>query len=110
MENHFLPIGSVVRLKDSTADVMIAGYLPIRSADSKYVWDYSGFKYPMGYVDNDEIYCFNHDQIEEIQALGYQDKEQFAFFEELDMMAEEIRLEASMDDVDYPDDDRKEEN
>ncbi len=110
MENHFLPIGSVVRLKDSTADVMIAGYLPIRSADSKYVWDYSGFKYPMGYVDNDEIYCFNHDQIEEIQALGYQDKEQFAFFEELDMMAEEIRLEASMDDVDYPDDDKKEEN
>ena len=109
MESQFLPIGSVVRLKDSTADVMIAGYLPIGSSNSKYVWDYSGFKYPMGYVDNDEIYCFNQDQIEEIQALGYQDKEQFAFFENLDMMAEEIRLQASMDGTDYPEDEEKEE-
>ena len=109
MENQFLPIGTVVRLKESTADVMIAGYLPINPSQPNYVWDYSGFKYPIGYVDNNEVYCFDGEQIEEIHAIGYQDKEQLAFAAELEEMAEEVRIEAQMYDVEYPDETEEEE-
>ena len=88
MAGHLLPIGSVVRLKDSEANVMVAGYLPTGDARPGYVWDYSGFKFPLGYVDNEEIYCFDEDQIELIIALGYQDIEQFAFARSLEAVAE----------------------
>lgn len=88
MAGHLLPIGSIVRLKDSEANVMVAGYLPVCDARPGYVWDYSGFKFPLGYVSNEEIYCFDQDQIELILALGYQDMEQFAFAHALESAAE----------------------
>ena len=55
MESQFLPIGSVVQLKNSTACVMIAGYLPTGPSRPGYVWDYSGMKFPLGYVADNEI-------------------------------------------------------
>lgn len=88
MADHLLPIGSVVRLKDSDANVMVGGYLATGDARPGYVWDYSGFKFPLGYVDNEEIYCFDQDQIELILALGYQDIEQFVFARSLEAAAE----------------------
>lgn len=91
MARQFLPIGSVVGLKDSDAFVMIAGYMPTGPARPGYVWDYSGFKFPLGYVNDNEIYCFDQDQIEQVFALGYQDAEQFAFSRYMEETAENIR-------------------
>ena len=91
MENHFLPIGSVVQLKNSTACVMIAGYLPMGPSRPGYVWDYSGMRFPLGYVRDDEIYCFDQDQIEVVHSLGYQDKEQFSFIRTLEYSVDKIK-------------------
>lgn len=93
MRNHLLPIGSVVQLKNSTARVMIAGYLPTGPAKPGYVWDYSGFKFPLGYVSNDEVYCFDQGQIDQVLALGYQDTEQFTFIHELAKASEQVKAD-----------------
>lgn len=79
MTNDFLPIGSVAQLKDSSALVMIAGYLPIRQAEPDRVWDYSGFRFPIGYTGDEEIYCFDQEQIEIVYAQGYRDFEEELF-------------------------------
>ena len=79
MAREFLPIGTVVQLTDSTALVMIAGYLPVSQSRPDCVWDYSGFKFPIGYTDDEDIYFFNHTQIETIYAHGYKDIEQEMF-------------------------------
>ena len=44
MEERFLPIGSVVKLKDGQKRLMITGFLPIEQKENgeKNVWDYSG--------------------------------------------------------------------
>lgn len=91
MSHYLLPIGSVVQLKNSTARVMVAGYLTRAASNPNYVWDYSGFKFPIGYVSNDEVYCFDQEQIEEVLALGYQDTEQFIFIDKLDGVMEKIK-------------------
>ncbi len=75
MENALLPIGSVVQLEDSTALVMIAGYLPTTPKEPNRVFSYSGFKFPLGFTDNDDIYCFDHSQIQVVYAYGYRDIE-----------------------------------
>lgn len=93
MSNHLLPIGSVVQLQNSTARVMVAGYLATAPSRPGYVWDYSGFKFPLGYVRDEEIYCFDQDQIEVILALGYQDSEQFAFIHKLEQSSEKVKEE-----------------
>ncbi|MDO5415626.1 MAG: DUF4176 domain-containing protein [Lachnospiraceae bacterium] len=94
MENRLLPIGTVVRLRESTASVMIMGYLPMGPARPGYVWDYSGVKFPMGFVRNEEVYCFDQDQIEMIEALGYQDQEEFGFIRAMELSAEKIKADA----------------
>lgn len=83
MINDYLPIGSVVQLSDSTALLMIAGYLPVVPSRPDYVWDYSGFKFPIGCTDNEEIYCFDNSQIETVYAHGYIDVEQEFFISKL---------------------------
>ncbi|MCC8026253.1 MAG: DUF4176 domain-containing protein [Clostridium sp.] len=97
MENRLLPIGTVVQLKESTARVMVAGYLALGPSRPGYVWDYSGFKYPLGYVKDDEVYCFDQDQIETVLALGYQDMEQFEFIARLESAAEKVKSEAALE-------------
>ena len=83
MDKELLPIGSVVTLKNSTALVMIAGYLTVTRANLEQVWDYSGFRFPIGYTSDEEIYCFNHGQIEAVYAYGYRDIETDIFISRL---------------------------
>lgn len=75
MDSELLPIGSVVALENSTALVMIAGYLAVTQSNPERVWDYSGFRFPIGYTSDEEIYCFNRSQIEVVYAYGYRDIE-----------------------------------
>lgn len=102
MAIEFLPIGTVVQLSGSTALVMIAGYLPASQSRPDYVWDYSGFKFPLGYTDDEDIYFFDHTQIETIYAHGYKDIEQEMFVSRLasirDQVAESFKNSGSMED------------
>lgn len=83
MDRELLPIGSVVQLENSTALVMVAGYLPVAPSCSERVWDYSGFRFPIGYTDNENVCCFDHDQVQVVYAHGYKDIEEEIFMSKL---------------------------
>ncbi len=92
----YFPIGTVVVLKDSTAATVIVGYLAENDQMPGFTWDYSGFLYPIGLRDENEVYTFDHSQIEQVLAIGYQDGECFAFMNKLREVAGEM---AELDDA-----------
>lgn len=86
MKEKFLPIGTIVKLKGGTKEVMITSYciFPTNtqivegkevSAPQK-IYEYGGCTYPEGIIDSNVACAFNHDQIEEILHLGYETEEQ----------------------------------
>ena len=78
--SNFLPTGSVVLLKGATKKIMICGRLQTE-VKSGEVFDYSACFYPEGIINPRELYLFNHDQIEKIFYMGYQDDEELQFEE-----------------------------
>lgn len=92
MKDTILSIGTVVLLKNSTKRVMIIGVLQKQiTAEGEHLWDYSGCLYPEGYMGSEKTFLFNHDQIEKVFAIGYQDEEQIAFAEKIDEIRRELR-------------------
>lgn len=89
----YLPIGSVVLLKESTKKVMIVGVLQRGSKNPQNIWDYTAVVYPEGFLDANKMIMFNHDQIENVYALGYQDAEQLAFSAKVRQVAKKIKPE-----------------
>ncbi len=81
----FLPIGSVVLLKDSTKRVMIVG-VKQKQVDSEKIWDYSACLFPEGIVDPDRLYLFDAEQIDKLFFIGLQDGESMQFLERLNSM------------------------
>lgn len=76
MRDGMLPIGSVVRITNGTQKLMICGH---RVMDDKLIShhpkDYTGFLYPQGMDSQDELYSFQHEDIEEIHQVGIQNDE-----------------------------------
>lgn len=83
-----LPIGSVVLLKGATKRMMILGYCRYQAGDQTKLYDYCGCSYPEGFLSPDKTAVFDHDQIEQIYALGYQNDEQIAFRQRLTQVLE----------------------
>lgn len=81
----FLPIGSVVLLKDSTKRVMIVG-VKQKQVDSEKIWDYSACLFPEGIVDPDRLYLFDAEQIDKLFFIGLQDGESMQFLDRLNNM------------------------
>lgn len=81
----YLPIGSVVLLKESQKRIMIVG-LKQKQVDSDKVWDYSACLYPEGILDPEKLYLFDNEQIERLYFLGFQDGEGLAFMERVNNM------------------------
>lgn len=79
----YLPIGSVVLLKDAKKRIMITGFCIIPKENDNQMFDYSGCLYPEGLISSDQTAVFNHDQIERIFCLGYSDEEEKQFKEKL---------------------------
>ncbi|MED2038487.1 hypothetical protein CN582_11340 [Bacillus wiedmannii] len=75
------PIGSVVKLKDLNQPVMIIGRMVI-SAD-KRDFDYVGVLYPVGYLGDEKVLCFNHDKIVEEIHSGYLNESELVLRERL---------------------------
>ena len=63
--------------------MMILGYCRYAADEPNKVYDYCGCTYPEGFLSPEKTAMFDHDQIEHIYALGYQNEEQFAFRENL---------------------------
>lgn len=75
MQSKYLPIGSIVLLKEGKKKIMITGYYVTNMSDNK-IYDYSACIYPEGIVDNKTIILFNHDDIFNIIFTGYSDEEE----------------------------------
>lgn len=76
--NKYLPIGSVIVLKEGKKRLMIYGVKQKESGTDKN-WDYVACLFPEGNIDLKHTYIFNHDQIDKIYYLGLQDEEQYEF-------------------------------
>lgn len=74
-----LPIGSVVLLKGANKRLMIIGYCKYKAGDDETVYDYAGCIYPEGFMSPETTALFNHEQIDKIFALGYQNQQRFDF-------------------------------
>jgi hypothetical protein len=74
----YLPLGSVVLLKGGQKRIMIYGRVQ-KEVDSDKIWDYIACLYPEGNLSEEYMYLFNHDQIDRVFALGFQDEEELEF-------------------------------
>ena len=83
----YLPIGSVVLLKESQKRIMIVG-LKQKQANSYKVWDYSACLYTEGILDPDKLFLFDNEQIERLYFVGLQDGEGLAFMKRLSQLDE----------------------
>jgi hypothetical protein len=70
MIEKFLPIGSVVLLKEGKKMLMITGYCVVDKEHQGAMYDYSGVIYPEGMLSSKQNLLFNHDQISHIIYLG----------------------------------------
>ena len=76
-EERFLPVGTVVLLKGGKKELVIVSYCIIPSGNvQEVVYDYGGCLYPEGLIRSDQLYAFNHDQIEKVIFKGYESSEQ----------------------------------
>ncbi len=91
-QEKFLPIGSVVTLKDKSKKVMIIGYASVDSDKLDQIYDYCACLFPEGIIRTDQNLLLNHEDIEEIISLGYVDEEQKDFNATLkELLSEENR-------------------
>lgn len=75
MKEKFLPIGTVILMKDATKRLMITGYCSSTPDNPEKVYDYVGCLFPEGNLAGDEVALFNHDQIGNILHMGLNDEE-----------------------------------
>ncbi len=92
MYKNLLPIGSVVLLKGGEKRVMICGRIQTRSGDEN-IYDYSACYYPEGIVGSDSMFFFNHDGIDKVFFMGFQDVEEMNFHEQVLDRLEELAYE-----------------
>lgn len=87
----YLPIGTIVQLKDAEKKLMITGFLPTNTENGKEDrYDYCGCPYPEGIYTMEEILVFNHDDIYKIFYLGYSDEEGSGFSDNLKQALNQI--------------------
>ena len=79
MNEKYLPIGSVVLLKNATKRLMVTGFLVSSKEFPEKVFDYSGCLYPEGIITSEQTALFDHEQIEKIYATGFSDLEEKSF-------------------------------
>ena len=83
----YLPMGSIVKIKDTKRKTIIVGRLQ-RRTDSDEIYDYSGLLYPVGSVEN-KIFLFNEGDISEVIFRGYCDIEEQEFVKFLNSNVEQ---------------------
>lgn len=79
IKEKYLPIGTVVMLKEGTKRTMIVGFCTIAEDDQEKMYDYCGCLYPEGSLSSSQVLLFDHDQIEEVYQMGYSDEENEKF-------------------------------
>lgn len=81
----FLPIGTVVLLKNAKKRLMITGFCAYDEEKKDKAYDYTGCLYPEGIISSKQMALFNHSQIDKIYFLGYSDQEEKQFKQKLNI-------------------------
>ena len=66
----YLPVGSVVLLKNGKKRVMVTGFCIVPEEDKTKIFDYTGCLFPEGVINSKQSLMFNHDQIEKIYFIN----------------------------------------
>ncbi len=74
----YLPIGTVVLLKNGSKKVMIYGRKQIATENGQE-FDYVACLYPEGNINDDYTFLFNNENIDKIIFKGYSDEEEVEF-------------------------------
>lgn len=74
----YLPIGSIVLLKNASKKIMIYGRKQM-AADTGEMFDYVACLYPEGNISDEYTLLFNHEQIETVVFRGFSDEEEVHF-------------------------------
>lgn len=85
---NFLPIGTVVILKNAKKRVMITGFCIVPKEDNTKIYDYTGVLYPEGVINSEQCLMFNHNQIEKVFHMGLVDEEEKEFKKTLGQVIE----------------------
>lgn len=91
MNSKYLPIGTVVKLKNGTKRVMITGYCSVPGENEK-MYDYNGCMFPEGYLSSDQTLLFDHEQIIKIYHYGLYDDEAKEFNKKLKDFVDNLNL------------------
>lgn len=83
IRDKFLPIGTVVLLKNGTKRVMINGFCTMDASAPDKVYDYAGVLYPEGSLSSEQTLLFDHEQIDRVDHYGLVDEEETAFKDKL---------------------------
>ena len=73
-----LPSGTVVRLHNGEKQLMIVG-IGQEDPNTGEVYDYSSVFYPEGYINAQNLFLFNQENIEEIYHIGYLDDDGYDY-------------------------------
>lgn len=81
MIKNLLPVGSVVLLKGGVKKLVVMGIkqASVEKQDEEY--DYMGVLYPEGYLGDDTMFLFNHEDVNDIIFTGYSNPEREKFLE-----------------------------
>ena len=82
----YLPIGTVVLLKEAEKPLMITGFSSIEDDNPKNIYDFIGCEYPEGMVDLEEVELFNYEDIGKILYLGYDTDESKKYSKEVESL------------------------
>ena len=90
MNIRYLPIGSVIKLKNNNKSIMITGYYSVEYARDLEIYDYSGCAYPEGVMIKSSCCSFNQSDIKEVLFEGYKTVEYKTLTNGLNEIDEEI--------------------
>lgn len=90
MNKRYLPIGSVIKLKNNNKSIMITGYYSVEYARDLEIYDYSGCAYPEGVMIKSSCCSFNQSDIKEVLFEGYKTDEYKTLTNGLNEIDEEI--------------------
>lgn len=86
MSKNYLPVGSVVLLKGGIKKLVIMGINQVNNEDASDIYDYISVLYPEGYLGNETLFLFNHEDINDVIFRGYENPEREDFLNELKML------------------------
>ena len=66
----YYPIGTIIVLKEGTWPLMIYARKQKTTKKSDEIYDYVGCLYPQGYIDNNYIVFFQHEDVDTVLYTG----------------------------------------